>query len=629
MGGKLILHETGAGATEFPLGVTEATLGRGAENLISLDDPKASRVHALVRSDSEGFLLLDLGSANGTFLNNRRIVTATRLRSGDVVRVGSTSFLFVEEAPANPMAELDRDTQTTLSVCADEAVLLGTSGAMVDLFRMIEKAAAAKIPVLIEGESGTGKELVASAIHQASDRAAATRVAVNCAAFTESVLESELFGHRRGAFTGATSDHPGLFETANNSTVFLDEIGAIPLALQPKLLRVLQKGEVTRVGETRPRKVDVRLIFATTGHLLADVERGSFRADLYYRLSAFPIHVPALRERRADIPLLAQRFLTMAARSQHRRARQIETSALEALGRFDWPGNVRELQNEIYRAVAVAARDGTIKLEHLSAKVVEGRSRPRSEADMAPSQSDASLSDAPRALDKTYIGEVLDNQHGDVATGATDVVILRYEGDYWTIEYDGVAGRLRNTKGLHYLSHLLRHAGREFHALDLMGMQTAATTNQAFEAGDRAPASEDLRVAAGVHGMEMLDGQAKVAYRQRLAELREELAEAEQFNDTGRVAAAREEIEAITDQLAAAVGLGGRNRHAASATERARSTVTQRIKTAIKKISERHPSLADHLARVVKTGTFCAYQPDPAHPIRWDLDGGAVGSRQK
>ena len=187
---------------------------------------------------------------------------------------------------------------------------------------------------------------------------------------------------------------------------------------------------------------------------------------------------------------------------------------------------------------------------------------------------------------------------------AADVAVLHHEGDYWTLTCDGATGRLKDMNGLHYLARLVRYPGQPFHVLDLMN-----DGNQGENGGD-----------GHENGAPLLDARAKAEYRQRLSDLRGELEEAEQFNDTGRTQRARSEMDALTEQLAGAVGLGGRDRQAASATERARSTVTQRIKTAIKKIGERHPSLADRLARRVKTGTFCVYEPDPAHPIVWQLD---------
>jgi transcriptional regulator with GAF, ATPase, and Fis domain len=244
--------------------------------------------------------------------------------------------------------------------------LIATSHAMADVLRLMESAAASSIAVLIEGETGTGKELVAHAIHRASDRADGPFVAVNCAALPEALLESELFGHRRGAFTGATADHPGFFKAAAGGVIFLDEIGELPFAMQAKLLRVLQDGEVTAVGDTRPQKVDVRVIAATNRDLRAAVAAKAFREDLYYRLAAFPIHLPPLRERREDIPLLAASFLEAACQRHHKPLGGFDPATIELLGRAVWPGNVRELQNEIERAVAIAHTGETITPTHLS-----------------------------------------------------------------------------------------------------------------------------------------------------------------------------------------------------------------------------------------------------------------------
>jgi hypothetical protein len=190
------------------------------------------------------------------------------------------------------------------------------------------------------------------------------------------------------------------------------------------------------------------------------------------------------------------------------------------------------------------------------------------------------------------------------AAHAPRVAVLRREGDYWTVVYAESTSRLRDMKGLAFLGHLLRHPGREFHALDLIRMQTAGSVSE----------------ARADHGIEVLDPQAKAAYRRRLEELRAELDEAEDFNDSGRAERAREEMEAIAEHLASAVGLGGRDRKAGSAAERARTAVTQRVRSAIKRIAEQHPALADHLAGRIETGTFCIYRPDPTRPIEWDLD---------
>ncbi len=249
--------------------------------------------------------------------------------------------------------------------------IVAVSAAMAEVFPQMESAAATAIPVLIEGETGTGKELVARAIHRTSSRGDGPFLVINCAAIPETLLESELFGHRRGAFTGATADQPGMFRSASGGSIFLDEIGEMPLAMQAKLLRVLEEGEVTMVGDARPQQIDVRVISATNCDLTQAIAAQAFRSDLYYRLAVFPIRLPPLRERREDIPLLAARFLHLAADSNRKRMPGFDPASIELLCRFDWPGNVRELRNEVERAVALAHDGETITPERLSQRVRE------------------------------------------------------------------------------------------------------------------------------------------------------------------------------------------------------------------------------------------------------------------
>jgi Nif-specific regulatory protein len=244
--------------------------------------------------------------------------------------------------------------------------IVGSGPEMEDVFRLMESASASFITVLIEGETGSGKELVARGIHQASARSEGPFVAVNCAALPETLLESELFGHRRGSFTGAIRDSPGVFRAAAGGVVFLDEVAEMPAVMQAKLLRVLEQEEVIPVGDTFPVKVDVRILSATNRDLKQEVEKGTFREDLYYRLSAFPIRMPPLRNRRDDILLLASRFVSGAADRHQKRIAGIEPAAIDLLVKFDWPGNVRQLRNEIERAVALAHDGETIGPSHLS-----------------------------------------------------------------------------------------------------------------------------------------------------------------------------------------------------------------------------------------------------------------------
>jgi Nif-specific regulatory protein len=319
--------------------------------------------------------------------------------------------------------------------------IIGTAPVMAEVFRLMESAAASPITVLIEGETGTGKELVARGIHRTGERADGPFLALNCAALPETLLESQLFGHRRGSFTGATHDQRGLFEAAEGGTIFLDEVGDMPAAMQAKLLRVLQEGEVTPVGDTRPRKVDVRVVCATNRDLAAEVARRSFRDDLYYRVAAFPIRLPPVRERREDIPLLADRFLAAAAERHRKRIPGIEPTALALLMAFAWPGNVRELENEVERAVALALDGETIGPPHLSAKLGGGRpaasipdkAQSQPTADEVPSQEEAPAQPRPSgplrraraAFEARYIAEVLRQQGGNVSRAAEALGLSR------------------------------------------------------------------------------------------------------------------------------------------------------------------------------------------------------------
>jgi two-component system response regulator HupR/HoxA len=243
--------------------------------------------------------------------------------------------------------------------------LLGVSAAIRDVLEQVKQVAPSPIPVLILGETGTGKELVARAIHEQSPRAAGPFVAVNCGALPDSLLESELFGHRRGAFTGADLEKTGLFEVADGGTLFLDEIGDTSPALQMKLLRVIETRELRPLGDTRVRSVDVRLISATHRDLEAAIEEGRFRQDLYYRLNAVTLYVPPLRRRRVDIAFLAQHFAEELG-AAHARRITLDEDFLEALSQREFPGNVRELRNAVERAITLAAPDEPVAARHLA-----------------------------------------------------------------------------------------------------------------------------------------------------------------------------------------------------------------------------------------------------------------------
>jgi len=313
--------------------------------------------------------------------------------------------------------------------------IIGTSAAVRDLTRLMESAAGTPIPVLIEGETGTGKELVARGIHRASARAAGPFLAVGCGALTEALLESELFGHERGACTGADVARRGVFESTSGGTILLDGVEDMPASMQVKLLRVLQEHEVIPVGSTQGRPVDVRVISAARTPLRTVVDRGAFRADLYYRLAGFPIRVPPLRERREDIPALTDHLLQAAAELHEKRIGGIDAEAREILAAYDWPGNVRQLKNELERAVALAQDGDMIGAENLSEALVpaaaRARPRPSPAAGVRDGAADggvpagASLREARAAFEARYIADVLEREHGNVSRAAEVLGISR------------------------------------------------------------------------------------------------------------------------------------------------------------------------------------------------------------
>ena len=243
---------------------------------------------------------------------------------------------------------------------ADRAIV-GSSNALKYVMYRVDQVAPTNASVLLLGETGTGKELAARAIHLRSPRRHRSFVVVNCSALPPTLIESELFGRERGAFTGAVTSQAGRFEVANGGTVFLDEIGELPLELQPKLLRVLQEGQVDRLGSTRTARVDVRIIAATNRNITEEVRRGRFRRDLFYRLNVFPITLPALRERREDLPALVHHFCDRLGKHLGKPIERLTPGTLQALERYDWPGNIRELENVLQQAI-ILSRDGVLDM---------------------------------------------------------------------------------------------------------------------------------------------------------------------------------------------------------------------------------------------------------------------------
>jgi transcriptional regulator with GAF, ATPase, and Fis domain len=295
--------------------------------------------------------------------------------------------------------------------------IVGDSPVMREVLALIEKVAPHATTALVQGETGTGKELVARAIHNASPRAAGLFVAVNCASLSEGILESELFGHKRGSFTGAVADKPGLFEVADGGTLFLDEISETTPALQAKLLRVLQEGEIRPVGDTRDRKVDVRVIAATNRKLEDEVKAGRFRDDLFYRLRVFPIRLPALRDRLEDLPALASHLVARLATQIRKPVGAPTPEAIAALQRYSFPGNVRELANELERAILLADPGAPITEDLLSDHVTA--SGPQSPPSVLQSRTDG--------FEREQIVAALERA-GGVKTRAAEELGITYRG---------------------------------------------------------------------------------------------------------------------------------------------------------------------------------------------------------
>ncbi len=321
-------------------------------------------------------------------------------------------------------AEIERRNQGDGDYCG----LIGRSEVMLDLYRVLDRIRSTETTVLVTGENGTGKELVARAIHRQSPRANKKFVAANCSAFNDNLLESELFGHARGAFTGAVADKAGLFQIADGGTFFMDEVGEMSPALQVKLLRVLQEGVLLPVGSMEQRKVDVRIIAATNRDLSTMVKEGTFREDLFYRLHVVALKVPALRKRAGDLPLLIDYFLRRLAARDGRR-KKLAPSTLAKLAAHDWPGNVRELENEIERLWVLSGEEDLIGEEHMTPAVARSRSSvppPAAPAIAKPSAAETStLPDAVEALERAMISEGLKRAGGNKTRAAEQLGISR------------------------------------------------------------------------------------------------------------------------------------------------------------------------------------------------------------
>jgi transcriptional regulator with GAF, ATPase, and Fis domain len=385
-------------------------IGSHPSNDVVVRDRTVSRFHCRIVRDGAVWRVSDAGSSNGTKLEGVKVRDA---------ELGTRATLNLGDATIVVTALADEEHAPPVAAFGS---LVGASPAMQRLKLVVERVAASSANVLLWGESGTGKELVASEIVARGARAGRPYVVVDCGSLAANLVESDLFGHVRGAFTSADRDRVGAFEAADGGTVLLDEIGELPLDLQPKLLRLLESGEVRRVGETRPRRVDVRVIAATHRDLEREVNRGRFREDLYFRLSVIQVTVPPLRERHGDVPLLVRHFL------DERGAPELEPalfppSVLASLADYDWPGNVRELKNHVERATVL--RDATAPRRRISGTRASVRATPAMGVHIEEPRPAAPLASfrvakerAVHEFERAYLADLLRSTGGNVSEAA-------------------------------------------------------------------------------------------------------------------------------------------------------------------------------------------------------------------
>jgi len=388
-----------------PLDRAVVRVGSHRDSDLCLHDRAVSRHHFELRRTPAGWEIHDLGSTNGTLFEGSR-VHAALLPMGAVLVVGRSRIELRERTEQKKLL-LSRRTRF--------GGLVGQSNAMRRVYALLERAAEADVTVLLEGETGTGKELAARALHEHSKRASGPFVVVDCGSVAKTLIQSELFGHVRGSFTGADRDRPGAFEAGNGGTVFLDEIGELPMDLQPMLLRVIETREVRRIGETQSRPVNVRLVAATNRDLPEEVKRGAFREDLYYRIGVFRVRLPALRERPEDVPALVKNFLR-----DHPGVEPSE-AVLRKFSRAAWPGNIRELRNIVERALLLSFDDALVE--------EDARSSTAPPAPPAAADPDRKFKEAKDALvsafEKDYVSSLLERTGRNVSKAARDAGIDR------------------------------------------------------------------------------------------------------------------------------------------------------------------------------------------------------------
>ncbi len=332
------------------------SVGKTAGNDVIVHDDYVSNFHFKIEFRQGRFFLKDLQSTNGTILNGQKTLEA-ELSHGSTIQIGKAKFNFECQQKSKSLEPLKSDKVFHGMISKDNS--------MRRIFSLIESLETSLSPVFIQGETRTGKELIARAIHETSFRKSGRFVTVNCGAIPKDLIESELFGHEKGAFTGASAQREGLFEQAHMGTIFLDEIGELPLELQPKLLRVLETGEIRRVGSSKNIQVDVRIITATHRSLVDEIQQQRFREDLFYRIFVLPIVLPPLRDRKEDVPLLIDHFLKSKKNFQNNLEIKISKEAVDKMCAHRWPGNIRELKNVTDRAIALSYGEKEIQPQHI------------------------------------------------------------------------------------------------------------------------------------------------------------------------------------------------------------------------------------------------------------------------
>jgi len=400
-------------------------IGRSAQADVRLEDARVSREHARLHV-GESIEIEDLGSANGTWLRGVSISPSARthVSPGDGISIGN-ALVLLKPAGDELNGALGLSTPPGTPAPSHAPDIIIDDPQMRHLHELAARVAASRINVLVLGETGTGKELLAETIHRCSGRARETFLCLNCAAITESLLEGELFGHERGAFTGAHQAKAGLLESASGGTLFLDEVGEMSAATQAKLLRVLETRQVIRVGSNKARPIDVRLVSATNRELAAEVDLGRFRRDLYFRLNTLTLRIPPLRERKSEIAPLARRFITLLSQAGSLPEPLITAAAIEQLERYSWPGNVRELRNVIERALVFSGSQ--LDVEHLTFEVAQPASpcQPASAAPPLQAPSGTPIQRELAELERSRILEALERLGGNQTRAAAELGISR------------------------------------------------------------------------------------------------------------------------------------------------------------------------------------------------------------